>query len=435
MPRKAKLLSPVEIRRLANNPPTDRRFRYTPAGGVDGLYFRVADSGACYWVLKYVAGYRIADNGKRAAKRREYGLGGFPELSLKTARETAAQVRQEVRDGGDPVEARREARKARQAAVERHMTFSSAVEHSRKLMGIDRTTPSGKAWENKIGHVEPVLGPLPVLEIERKHIVEALLTIWHEKNATARRARGVIEDVLDRAYAKLGSSRQNPARNDKVLNNLLPDVENRTRHFAALPYNAIQPYLAELKQKDNIIARALEFIIYTAVRAGAICQSKDGAPGLTWKEIDLDRRIWTIPASRMKMGEEHRVPLSQAAMDILNALPLGGPDDIVFPTVTGKFLRDTRISKLAQEVADTLGFKATTHGFRAVLRSWGEAETDHPAPVLEMTLGHKVSNDVVAAYQRSDLWSKRKAVMDDWATYCGTTPKPGADIVKLREAR
>ncbi len=424
MPKTARELSAIEVQRLAREPPDTRPFNYFPVGGTAGLLLRVAKSGASYWVLRISTGTKITTTGKKAPRRRDIGLGAYPEISLKRAREDASSKRRVVRDGMDPVEIKHKAKETRQAALNQLMTFTEAVDLSRELEGI-KDDKAGKAWTYKLEtYALPVLGPLPVAQIDRAQIVDVLKPIWSSKTRTARDVRKLIEDVLDRAYATKNIARHNPARWDKLLKQMLPKVTKQSSNFAALHFTLINEFLKRLAGVTGSEARAVEFVIYTGTRSGEVC-------GATWAEIDLDHKLWTIPASRMKKGEEHRVHLSAPALAILKALPRGAADKPVFPTQTGKHPRDARVSKVAREIALGMGYKTTVHGFRATFRTWGEEETEYPEPILEMALAHKIDDAVKAAYQRGDLLKKRRALLDDWAVYCGT-PGPKGDLVKLK---
>jgi integrase len=425
MPKVARELSAIEVQRLAREPPDTRPFNYFPVGGAPGLLLRVAKSGACYWVLRISTGTKITAAGKKAPHRRDVGLGAYPSVSLKVARERASQKRNEARDGIDPVEARREARRSRQAHLEQRMTFAQAVELARELESI-KNDKAGKAWAHKLETFAlPALGTVPIAQIERANIVEVLKPIWSTKTRTAKDVRKLIESVLDRAYATKNIARHNPARWDKLLRDALPKETRKGTNFPALPFTRIHEFLKRLAAVEGSAARAVEFVIYTGSRSGEV-------RGATWGEIDLDHKLWTIPAERMKKGEEHRVPLSAPALAILEAMPRGGPQSPVFPTQTGRHHKDDRLSMVVRAINEEMGnVTATVHGFRATFRTWGEEETDYPEAILEMALAHKIDDAVKAAYQRGELLKKRRALLDDWALYC-STPGPAGSVVKLR---
>ncbi len=425
MPKTAKELKPLEVQRLAQSLPKTRPFNYSPVGGVPGLLLRVAKSGACYWVLRVTVGQKITKSGKKTPWRRDVGLGAYPEISLKVARELASAKRNQVREGIDPVEARREAKAELQANAAQLMSFTDAVTLAKELESIG-DDKAGKAWTYKLEtYAIPTLGHLPVAKIERDHIVEVLLPIWTTKTRTAKDVRKLIEDVMDRAYAAKNIGRHNPARWDKLLKQRLPKETKKGTNFPALPFALTNTFLSNLDKLTDTAAPTVAFVIYTGARSGEVC-------GATWREIDLDRRLWTIPKERMKKGEEHRIHLSGPAMAILEGLPGGGPDDPVFPTVTGKHHQNARLSKVTREIGQGMGYQATVHGLRATFRTWGEEETDYPEPILEMALAHKIDDAVKAAYQRGDLLKKRRALMDDWAAYCAG-PAPSGELVPIRE--
>lgn len=424
MPRIAMELKPLEVQRLTRRLPESRPFNYFPVGGTPGLLLRVAKTGACYWVLRIAIGQKTTNSGKQAPRRRDIGLGSYPEISLKAARELAGVKRSQVRDGIDPVEARKEARTALQASAAQLMSFADAVALARELESIGEDK-AGKAWTYKLEtYAIPTLGHMPITTIQREHIAEVLLPIWTTKTRTAKDVRKLIEDVLNRAFATKNINRNNPARWDKLLKQRLPRETKKGSNFPALPFTLINTFLVELRKRTDTASPAVEFVIYTAARSGEVC-------GATWREIELDRKLWTIPATRMKKGEEHRIHLSAPAMAILRALPEGKPDDPIFPTATGKHHQDARLSKVAREIGGAMGYQATVHGFRATFRTWGEEETEYPEPILEMALAHKIDDAVKAAYQRGDLLKKRRALLDDWAAYCAKSA-PRGDLLMLK---
>jgi len=303
------------------------------------------------------------------------------------------------------------------------MSFADAVALARELGSIGEDK-AGKAWTYTLAtYAIPILGHMPISKIQWDHIAEVLQPIWTTKTRTAKDVRKLIEDVLNRAFAARNINRNNPARWDKLLRQRLPRETKKGSNFPALPFTLTNAFLSELRKRTDTADPAVEFVIYTAARSGEVC-------GATWREIDLDRKLWTIPSTRMKKGEEHRVHLSAPAVAILRALPKGKPDDPIFPTATGKHHQDARLSKVAREIGGTMGYQATVHGFRATFRTWGEEETEYPEPILEMALAHKIDDAVKAAYQRGDLLKKRRALLDDWAAYCAK-PAPMGDLVML----
>ena len=252
--------------------------------------------------------------------RWDIGLGSYPETSLKSARDLAGVKRRQVRNGIDPVEARKEARDALQASAAQLMSFADAVALARELGSIGEDK-AGKAWTYTLAtYAIPILGHMPISKIQWDHIAEVLQPIWTTKTRTAKDVRKLIEDVLNRPFAARNINRNNPDRRDKRLRQRPPRETKKGSNFPALPFTLTNAFLSELRKRTDTADLAVEFVIYTAASSGEVCVA-------TWCEIDLERKLWTIPATRMKNGEEHRVHLSAPAVAILRALPHGKPDD------------------------------------------------------------------------------------------------------------
>lgn len=247
--------------------------------------------------------------------------------------------------------------------------------------------------------------------------MRVLEPIWVEKTETAKRLRGRIEMVLDWAGARGFREGPNPARWRGHLDKLLakPSKVHRIVHHRALAIDDIGAFMVRLRAADGVGARALEFAILTAARSGEV-------RGATWKEIDLEARLWVIGAERMKAGREHRAPLSEAAVAVLKAMPQGRPDGYVFRAAHGGRLSDMTISSVLRR----LDVDAVPHGFRSTFRDWVAERTAYPNEVAEMALAHAVGNKVEAAYRRGDLFEKRLAMMNDWAEFCARTPVSSA---------
>jgi integrase len=267
-------------------------------------------------------------------------------------------------------------------------------------------------------YVYPIMGKLPVDSVDTGLVMRALEPIWTEKPETASRVRGRIESILDWATVRGHRQGDNPARWRGHLDNLLPARAKvrRVEHHAALPYGDMGAFMAELRQQPGLAARALEFAILTAARTGEVI-------GATWAEIDLEARVWTIPASRMKAGREHRMPLSEAAMAILNGLPKGGDQPF-------------RMSNMAMlKLLQRMGRKdVTTHGFRSTFSDWCAERTNYPSEVREMALAHTVGDKVEAAYRRGDLFEKRRQLAEAWAKFCATPRPGGGAVVPMRRS-
>lgn len=263
----------------------------------------------------------------------------------------------------------------------------------------------------------PVIGERSVADIDIRAVLEVLEapveggTFWSVKSETARRVRGRIETVLDWAKVRELRSGENPARWSGNLEMVLPAKGPKVKHHAALPYAEAAAFLSHLQARDGVSARALEFGILTAARTGEVL-------GARWSEIDLAAKLWTIPGERMKAGNEHRVPLTDRCVEILEAMPSAG--ELVFPGPRGQLSNMALLSVLARMGRDDI----TVHGFRSTFRDWASEATDHPREVAEMALAHTIGSKVEAAYRRGDLFEKRRRLMDDWAAACGVSVQP-----------
>ncbi len=256
----------------------------------------------------------------------------------------------------------------------------------------------------------PFIGKKAVSEITKVDLLAILEPIWLTKNETASRLRGRIETVIDYAKAKEYFEGDNPAAWKGMLKPLLPQPSKVqiTKHHAALPYNQIGSFMKELRERSGVSPRALEFAILTAARSGEI-------RGAEWSEIDLEGKTWTIPASRMKAAKEHRVPLSDAAVALLKALPRFKGINYVFPATRKGQLSDTALLAVLKRMGYT---DLTQHGFRSTFRDWAGETTNYPREVIEHALAHQLADKAEAAYQRGTLWPKRVALMDEWSGYC-----------------
>jgi len=392
VPRKAKELSPLEVRRLS------RPGRWS-VGGVDGLALQVTASGARSWVLRISV----------AGRQREMGLGGFPSVTLAEARDKARSYRTKVEGGADPIAARRAAQSAAAAERQLQQTFASVAEqyiaqHSRAW----KNQKHAAQWTSTLrAYADPVIGPLLVGDVTTAHVVKVLEPIWTSKTETASRVRSRMELVLDFAAARGLRAGPNPARWRGNLDAALPKPSKvaKVQHHAALAVDAIAAFMSRLRSQPGMGARALEFAILTAARSGEV-------RGATWTELDFLHSTWTVPAPRMKSGREHRVPLSKPATLLLRSLPRGGPDDLVFPGMRGE-LSDMSLTAVLRRMK----VHATAHGFRSTFRDWVSEYTNHASEVAEMALAHAVGDKVEAAYRRGDLYEKRVRLMADWAAF------------------
>jgi integrase len=398
MPKKAAELGALQVSRLR-----------TPGqhcvGGVTGLRLQVSPSGARSWVL------RVSIGGKPS----ERGLGGFPDVTLAGAREAARAARAKIAAGINPIREAKEARSALAAAVASAWTFDqcSSAYIRAKSPGWSNAKHAAQ-WTATLGtYASPKIGRLLVRDVTMHHVRDVLEPIWLTKNETATRVRARIENVLDWATVRGYRDGPNPARWKGGLDSQLtaPGKVSRVEHHAALPVDEIGAFMVELRKAEGQGARALEFAILTAARSGEV-------RGCTWAELDLKNRLWTIPAQRMKGREkEHRVPLSAPAIALLRAQPRIKGNDLVFISPTGGPLSDMTLGAVLKR----MGLNATAHGTaRSTFRDWCSEKTNVPREVAEMALAHSLGSAVEAAYLRSDLFDKRRALMDAWADWLAT---------------
>lgn len=361
------------------------------------LYLRVK-GGSRAWV------YRFKDKGRV----RELGLGSVAVRTLKAARELAAEMRATYANGRDPAELLRD------DAKPQGMTFKQCAEAliEAKRPGW-RNAKHAQQWANTLrDYAYPSLGDKAPSEVSLADVKAILLPMWSTKTETATRVRQRIEAVLDYAAVHdLCDGTRNPARWKGMLDKVLPKPDKvRTReHHAAAAYADLPRIMAALRDKGHVSALALRFIILTA------CRSGEGR-GATWDEIDLDAKVWTIPAARMKAAKPHRVPLAEDALEILRTMQQWRREDctLVFPGARGGLLSDVAVNKTLHSIAPDV----TVHGFRSAFRDWAAEQTAFPARVCELCLAHGNPDKVEAAYQRSDLFEKRRQLMDAWAKYC-----------------
>src|SRR6266498_2569176 len=352
--------------------------------------------------------FRFAENGRE----RQMGLGSLDNVSLAQARDKAAECRRLRQEGIDPIEARNSQRASMAAENAKTMTFDQcAAGYIAAHRAGWRNTKHASQWENTLAtYVSPVFGKVTVRSVDVGLVIKALEPIWSAKPETASRVRGQIEAVLDWAAARGFRDADNPARWKGRLDKLLPrrSKVRAVEHHAALPYDKIGSFMVELREREGVAARALEFAILTAVRTGEVL-------GAQWSEIDLGAKVWTVPAGRMKGGREHRVPLSGAAVAILKRMAKAREGDHVFPGNRRATLSNMAFLMLLRRMGRG---DLTAHGFRSTFRDWAAERTNFPNEVVEMALAHSVGNKVEAAYRRGDLFDKRRKLMNAWAAYC-----------------
>jgi integrase len=402
-PRTLNRLKPLQVTKL-------KEPGMYPDGG--GLYLQVTSPTAKSWVFRYAVDGR----------ERYCGLGPVNAISIDRARNEARKCREMRFDGIDPIEARNAERQARKLEAAKAMTFDEcaaafiAAHESGWSNAVHR-----RQWRNTLrDHVSPVLGKLPVSSIDTGLVMKVIEPLWREIPETAKRLRGRIESVLDWATVRGYRTGDNPARWKGHLDHLLPatDKVRKVKHHAALPYAELPAFMASLREQEGLGARCLEFVVLTASRTGE-------ALGARWDEIKDG--VWTVPADRMKAGKEHRIPLSKAALAILDQMPKGG--DFIFPgAVEGRGLSHDALQRVLLRMRrDDL----TVHGFRSTFRDWAAERTSYPNHIVEKALAHTVADKVEAAYRRGDLFEKRRRLMAEWARYC-VSPAPAGEVVTLR---
>lgn len=370
-------------------------------GGVAGLALQVSKTGARSWILRVRVG----------GKPREMGLGGYPTVALANARERARELRLLLDKGIDPIADRREKKAALAADVARAVTFEWCAK--RFIDGKSAEWKNAKhaaQWSATLEqYAYPFIGKMFVRDVELPHVLRILEPIWETKTETASRVRSRIDNVMDWATVHGYRTGPSPARWKGHLDKILPKPSKvkEVEHHAAVDYQKVGVFVAKLRKQGGMGARALEFAILTAARSGEV-------RGTTWQEIDLDAAVWTVPASRMKAGVEHRVPLSVQAVDLLRGLPREAGVDFVFPAPRAGLLSDMALSAVMRRMkAD-----ATPHGFRSTFRDWAGETTAYPREVIEHALAHQLKDKAEAAYARGTLFDKRRRLMVDWGKYC-----------------
>lgn len=373
----------------------------------EGLYLQVGPTGSKSWLFRYT----------RQGKAHEMGLGAANVLSLAEAREAAASVRRTLAAGIDPLEERKVEQKRQQAEVSSGITFmecASAFIEAHKSGW--RNEKHAAQWDSTIkSYAEPVLGALAVRAVDLETVLKVLEPIWKTKPETAARLRGRIEAILDWAAVRGYRSADNPARWKGYLDKLLPPRSKvqRVRHHPALPYEEIGTFMDKLRQREESVARALEFAILTAARTSEVLNAR-------WEEFDLDAKVWSIPGERMKAGKDHRVPLSEAAMTVLARMVEVRQGAFVFPGQR----KERPLSNMVflQLLKRMRRPDLTAHGFRSTFRDWAAERTAFSREVAEMALAHTIGDKVEAAYRRGDLFDKRQELMESWAGFCAVLP-------------
>lgn len=395
-------------------------------GDGDGLFLQVTvgkdEAVRKSWVVRFripgPEGKVRNAKGDLVPKTFEMGLGSATHISLQTAREDAAKAKALAAQCINPILHRDQERQKRAEAAAKAVTFSEAAD--RFLSAHEASWRNDKhrdQWRNTLAtYVEPVFGKVDVAAVTVDHVLKVIEPIWQTKTETASRVRSRIERILDWAKARGLRSAENPARWRGHLEFTLPkqsDVKT-VKHHDALPYADVPAFMTKLRRRKGIGARALEFTILTAARTGEIVGAK-------WREIDVEKRVWTIPAERMKAKREHRVPLTIAAIAVLKPLRLGrGDDDFVFP---GLDMKKAMSTETMAKTLSTMRDDCTVHGFRSSFRDWVSESTNFDGATAEAALAHIVGDKVEAAYRRGDLFGKRREMMEAWAQHCAAAAR------------
>ncbi|CCD86706.1 putative phage integrase [Bradyrhizobium sp. ORS 285] len=384
-----------------------------------GLYLQVTGDGentpAKSWIFRFTL----------RGRSREMGLGSFSIFGLGEARAKAAEYRRQVYEGIDPIEARRAQRAQAELEAAAALTFKECTKQYLAAHSAGwRNAKHAAQWSSTLEtYAEPVVGSLSVHSIDTALVMKIIEPLWSKKPETASRLRGRIEAVLDWATVRGFRQGENPARWRGHLDKLLPARAKvrKVKHHAALPYDELPAFMTALRAQDGVAARALEFLILTAARTGEVIGARPE---------EIKDNFWTVPAGRMKASKEHRVPLSAAALAIVEKLRKEQGGAYLFPG--GK--RDNPLSNMAMlALLDRMGRSdLTAHGFRSTFRDWAAERTNYPNEVVEMALAHTINSKVEAAYRRGDLFEKRKSLMSDWATFCALSGGADQKIISIR---
>lgn len=393
------------------------------------------------WLLRYVS----PDTGKPAVM----GLGSLDDVSLATARQIASEAREMIKARGiDPLLARNSERVRRKLEASQRKTFGKCVEAYLAAHAHDwKNAKHSKQWETTLIKNAQALADLPVASIDVEHVLDVLRPLWHRVPETASRLRGRIEKVIDFAIASNHRKPEagNPARWDRMrillgskaaAQKMKRKKQGRGEHHPAVHFEDIPRFMTALRRNKYMSARALEFLTLTAART-------DEVIGATWAEIDIAAKLWTVPAGRMKREREHRVPLSDRALDILKALPREEGNPHVFIGKPEAPLSNAAMAELLKGMTGKGQYRldrpdakhATPHGMRSAFRDWAGDRTKYQREIIEFCLAHGIDDETEAAYRRSDALDKRRRLLDVWAKYCESPPAKNAEnIVTIRSA-
>lgn len=406
MPRVAREWGALEVKRASH--PGGRNPIAMSVGGVNGLMLQVTPNQSKSWLLRVTV----------SGKRRSIGLGSYPTVSLSAARERAREVHDQVWRGMDPIAER----KAQRAAMASRVTFAEAIDRTlESKLGEFRNEKHKSQWRSTLeNYAVPKIGDLPVDEVRVQDVLRVLEPIWSKKTETASRLRGRLEAILAWATVSGHRSGENPARWKGNLDALLPKPGRvvKAQNHPALSLPDAPAWFRELREREGMGARALEFLAMTAARSGEV-------QGALWSEFDLDAGMWTIPAERMKAGKEHRVPLATMTVELLRALPRAGGTELVFWGARGGKLSDMSLRVAMRRIhkASRDGYldprsarPAVPHGLRSTFRDWA-AERGVDRDLAEICLAHTVGSEVERTYRRTDMIDRRRALMEDWVRF------------------
>jgi integrase len=385
---------------------SDRQARSAPVGvhgDGGGLYLNVRSKSARSWLFLY----------RSNNKRTELGLGPYPDIPLSRARELAAELRAAKAEGIDP-------RQARDTRRDRSVTFAACAEIMLSDLSAGWSKQHLQQWRHSLIVQAAALHDLPIGKVNTDDVLRVLAPIWMTKPESAQRLRLRIERLLDWAKARRLRQGENVARWRGHLINLLPKQNRIKEHYAAMPYQDVPDFLLRLRALEGYGAAGLRLAILTAARSKEVIQAR-------WDEFDLEAKIWVIPGAKMKGKREHRVPLSAAAVGVLNELAATRRGDFILPGYSA----DRHASHaILDHVLYRLGEDVTVHGFRSSFRDWAAERTTVPREVAEKALAHVVGNEAERSYARSDLFEQRRPLMQQWADFCGGVS--AGEVIPLR---
>lgn len=436
MPRQLGKLSALQVTKLT------KPGLYGDGGG---LTLQITQAGVKSWLFRFM----------REGKAYGMGLGPTHTISLSEARQKALEARKLLLDGVNPLLAKQQGRIAAELEQAKILTFDQCAEaYIAAHKASWKNAKHQDQWTNTLkAYARPVFGHLPVAEVDTALIVKCLSPIWESKTETASRVRGRIESVLGWATTSGYRTGDNPARWRGHLENLLANIgkASRTKHHPSLSWQRIGAFMHALRSREGMAVRALEFTILTASRSGEV-------RGARWSEIDLDAKVWTVPAERMKAKREHQVPLSAPAIKLLEGMTQS--DGLVFGRTKDDMLSDMTLTavirrmnenaksthedaksddaKSGEEIkplwSDPQGNAITAHGFRSTFRMWAAETTNYPREVAEHALAHQLPDAVERAYQRGSQFVKRTALMEQWGAYCAK-PQTGTVIKSIHDGK